>query len=137
MCRFQYRTERNPCLLYKWLDNGIHLIWWSLQDLPYRQIKITVNISAYTVLPLFVVKIMRNYLYINNYCSWTMENKIGYKLTVLIIKTVLYIATWDWARVIGNIEWTKDIYYSREYLHMCLVTKWLYLSYLKQDSTKE
>ena len=41
---FQYCTERNSCLQYKWLDHGVKLILQSLRDLPNRQIKITVNI---------------------------------------------------------------------------------------------
>ena len=42
--------ERNPCLLYKWLDNGVQLIW---QDLLNRQIKTTVSVSAYMVLHVY------------------------------------------------------------------------------------
>ena len=42
--------ERNPhaCLQYKWLDNGIQLIWQSLQDLPNCQIKM-LNKNTYRV----------------------------------------------------------------------------------------
>ena len=48
--RIQYCVERSPCLLlYKWLNNGVQLIWRSPQDSPNCQIKTTVNISAYAV----------------------------------------------------------------------------------------
>ena len=38
--------ERNSCLQYKWLNNGVWLIWQSLRDSPNRQIKITVKYTS-------------------------------------------------------------------------------------------
>ena len=44
---FEYCMERNPCL--QPTENGVHLIWRCLHDLPNNQIKTTAKYTTYTV----------------------------------------------------------------------------------------
>ena len=47
--RYRLLYSKKPMLAYTTVENGVHLIWRLLRDLPNRRIKITVNITAYTV----------------------------------------------------------------------------------------